>query len=218
MAIPLKIDFVSDIVCPWCVIGLRGLEMALEQLGDLVAAEVHFRPFELNPDMPAEGQDIAEHIAAKYGASAEQSARNREALAERAAAVGFAMNRPGGGRIYNSFDAHRLLHWAWLKDRQAAVKHALFTAYFTDGRDIADHAVLVAVAEAAGLDPAEARAVLARGEYADDVHAEESEWRNEGVTAVPTIIINDRYVITGGQEPAAFERALRSIAADLAPG
>lgn len=216
MAVPLKIDFVSDIVCPWCVIGLRGLEIALAEVGDLVAGEIRFRPFELNPAMPAGGQDIAEHIAEKYGASTEQSARNRVVLGERAAAVGFDMNHPGDGRIYNSFDAHRLLHWAWTEDAQPALKHALFTAYFTNGRNISDHAVLVAAVQVAGLDPVRARAVLAQGEFADDVRAEESDWRNEGVTAVPTVIINDHYIITGGQEPAAFERALRSIARDLA--
>ncbi|MDO7842112.1 DsbA family oxidoreductase [Sphingomonas immobilis] len=217
MAVPLKIDFVSDVVCPWCVIGLRGLEIALEEVGDLVAADIAFHPFELNPDMPPEGENTAEHIARKYGANPEQSARNRDALRERATAVGFTMNRGGDGRIYNSFDAHRLLHWAGLEGRQAALKHALFTAYFTDGRNIADHDVLVAAAEAAGLDAEAARGVLTRGDYAEDVRGEERTWRQEGITAVPTIVINDRYVISGGHEPAAFERALRSIASDLAP-
>lgn len=216
MAVALKIDFVSDVVCPWCVIGLRGLETALERMGDTVEADIRLHPFELNPDMPPEGEDIAEHIARKYGASAEQSKRNSDAMRDRAAALGFVMNRPGGGRIRNSFDAHRLLHWAGLEGRASALQHALFAAYFTDGCDIADRDVLIAAAKAAGLDGETAGAHLANGTYADAVRGEESHWRGEGVTAVPTIVVNDRYVITGGQEPAAFERALGRIAAELA--
>jgi predicted DsbA family dithiol-disulfide isomerase len=217
MSIPLKIDFVSDVVCPWCVIGLRGLETALENVGDLVDADITFQPFELNPDMPAGGQDISEHIAEKYGAAAARSTANRDAIRDRAASLGFAMNFRSGARIYNSFDAHRLLHWAGIEGRQAQLKHALFASYFTDGRDISEAGTLIGAVESAGLDPVAARAIIDSDAYAEDVRADERRWRQEGITAVPAIVINERYVISGGQEPAAFERVIRSIAADLTP-
>ncbi|HQR88002.1 MAG TPA: DsbA family oxidoreductase, partial [Caulobacter sp.] len=144
MTKPLKIDFVSDVSCPWCIVGLGGLETALERVGDLVEAEIHFQPFELNPNMPPEGQNIVEHIGEKYGATPEQSAANRKAIHERAASVGFTMKTSETSRIYNTFDAHRLLHWAGIIGGQKALKRALFDAYFTDGLSPADHDVLVA--------------------------------------------------------------------------
>lgn len=216
MARPMKIDFVSDISCPWCIIGLRGLEEALARTGDVVAAEIRFQPFELNPNMAAEGENIAEHVAAKYGSTAEQSAANREMIRARAASVGFTMNTSEHSRIYNTFDAHRLLHWAELEGKQAALKHALFTAYFTEGRDPSDHAVLLAAAEAAGLDGAAAAEVLASGRYAEDVRRAEQFWQSRGIGGVPAIVIDGRYLISGGQPPEVFEDALRRIAAEAA--
>ena len=210
----MKIDFVSDVSCPWCVIGLRGLEEALDRVGDLVAADIHFQPFELNPDMPAGGQNVVEHFGEKYGASPEQSAAAREAIRDRAAGVGFTIAMSDQSRIYNTFDAHRLLHWAELEGRQRALKHALFEAYFTKGQDPGDHDVLVAAAEQAGLDPAEASEVLTSGRYAEEVRAAERLWQQRGISAVPAIVVNDRYLISGGQPPEAFEQALRSIAAE----
>ncbi len=212
----MKIDFVSDVSCPWCVIGLGGLEEALARMGDLVQADIHFQPFELNPDMPAEGQNIVEHVAQKYGATAEQSAANRAAIHARAAEVGFTMTTGAQSRIYNTFDAHRLLHWAGVVGGQAALKRALFDAYFTHGRNPSDHDDLVAAAEAAGLDGTEAREVLTSGRYADDVRAAAWKWRSEGISAVPAVVINERYLISGGQPAAAFEKALRHIAAEMA--
>jgi len=135
MSTPLKIDFVSDVSCPWCIIGLRGLTEALDQLGSEVQAEIHFQPFELNPNMPAEGQNIVEHITEKYGSTAEQSQANRERIRDMGAALGFAFRTDGQSRIYNTFDAHRLLHWAGLEGLQYNLKEALFKAYFTDGQD-----------------------------------------------------------------------------------
>ena len=215
MTKPMKIDFVSDVSCPWCVIGLKALETALERVGDLVSAEIHFQPFELNPNMPAEGQNLAEHVRQKYGSTPEQSSAAREMIRERAAEVGFTIATSGESRIYNTFDAHRLLHWAGLVGGQAALKHALFEAYFTLGQNPGDPDVLVAAAERAGLDGVCAREVLTSGAYADQVRAEEQRWRQEGVTAVPAIVINDRYLISGGQPPALFEKALRSIAEEI---
>ena len=213
---PMKIDFVSDVSCPWCVVGLGGLEEALARVGDLVQADIHFQPFELNPDMPPEGQNIVEHVAQKYGATPEQSAANRMAIRARAAEVGFTMAMNDQSRIYNTFDAHRLLHWAGIVGGQATLKRALFDAYFTLGRNPSDHDDLVAAAVAAGLDGAEAREVLTTGRYADDVRAEEWKWRSEGISAVPAVVINERYLISGGQPADAFEKAIRHIAAEMA--
>jgi predicted DsbA family dithiol-disulfide isomerase len=215
MTQPMKIDFVSDVSCPWCVVGLGGLEEALRNVGDLVAADIHFQPFELNPNMPPEGQNIVEHVAQKYGATPQQSAANRAAIHARAAEVGFTMKTGDQSRIYNTFDAHRLLHWAGIVGGQAQLKRALFDAYFTNGQSPADHDTLVAVAQAAGLDGAEAREILTSGRYAQDVRDAERKWQAAGINSVPAVIINDRYLISGGQPAAAFEQALRTIAAEL---
>ncbi len=217
MARPMRIDFVSDVACPWCIIGLRGLEEAIDRTRDVVEAEIHFQPFELNPDMPPEGQNIVEHVAQKYGASAEQSAANRETIRERAAAVGFTMNTSDESRAWNTFDAHRLLHWAGEPGQpegaQAALKHALFEAYFTDGNNPGDAGVLAAAAKKAGLDVAEACDVIVSRRFADEVRQAEALWQRSGINAVPAIVIDRRYLISGGQPPEAFEQALRQIAA-----
>jgi predicted DsbA family dithiol-disulfide isomerase len=212
MARPMKIDFVSDVSCPWCIIGLRGLEEALARAGDVVDAEIRFQPFELNPDMPPEGQNIVEHIAQKYGSTPEQSAANRERIRDRAAALGFTMAMSDQSRIYNTFDAHRLLHWAEGEGRQKALKEALFATYFTDGKSPSDHDVLVAAAETAGLDGGTARTVLGSDRYAVEVRRDEDIWRSRGINSVPAVVIDGKYLISGGQPPEAFEQALRQIA------
>lgn len=216
MATPLKIDFVSDVSCPWCVIGLGGLETALERIGGDVDASITFQPFELNPAMPPEGQNIVEHIGQKYGSTPEQSAANRAMISERAAGLGFTMAMSDDSRIYNTFDAHRLLHWAETSGRQTALKKKLFETYFTDGQNPSDQDVLVTAAQAAGLDPVEAREVLTSGRFADEVRETEQLWQSRGISAVPPVVINDRYLISGGQPPEAFEKALRGIAAEAA--
>lgn len=208
----LKIDFVSDISCPWCVIGLRALEQALDRLGLAADAQIHFEPFELNPQMPPEGQDIAEHIAQKYGATLEQLAQNQEAIRSRGAALGFTFDMGQRRRIYNTFDAHRLLHWAGHEGRQRELKHALFTAYFTEGRNPSDHETLIDIAARAGLDPQRAREVLTSQRYAQEVRERERFHSEQGIHAVPSVIVNDKYLIQGGQPVEAFERALRKIA------
>jgi predicted DsbA family dithiol-disulfide isomerase len=211
MTTPLKIDFVSDVSCPWCVIGLNALEQAIDRLPMPVTAAFHFQPFELNPDMPPGGQDITEHIAQKYGATPEQSAANREAIRARGEALGFVFSMDKRGRIYNTFDAHRLLHWAELEGRQYALKRALFTAYFTDGRDPSSHEVLTSVAGEAGLDQDHAARILASGEYADEVRERERMYLDLGIHSVPAMIINDKYLLQGGQPVEAFEAALLQI-------
>jgi predicted DsbA family dithiol-disulfide isomerase len=213
MSKPMKIDFVSDISCPWCVIGLGALEAALDRVGDLVDAEIRFQPFELNPDLPPGGQNIAEHIAQKFGPDRKPSAEAREAMRARAAQFGFTMATSDASRIYNTFDAHRLLHWAGTLGRQRALKHALFEAYFSHGRDPGDRETLVETAAAVGLDPAAVREVLETDRYALEVRVAERVWREAGVNAVPSIVINDEYMITGGQPVETFERVIRTAAA-----
>ncbi|MET0365994.1 MAG: DsbA family oxidoreductase [Sphingobium sp.] len=215
---PLRIDFVSDISCPWCIIGLRGLEEALERSGDALTADIHFQPFELNPGIAPEGENIGEHLARKYGSTPEQLAANRAMIVDRAASVGFTMAMSDDRRIYNTFDAHRLLHWAEPSGRQQALKTALFEAYFTHGQSPADTDVLVAAAEKAGLDPVEARTVLDTGAFAQEVREAQQLWRTRGITSVPAVIVEGRYLISGGQPPEAFEQALRQIAAETVIG
>ena len=213
----LKIDFVSDVVCPWCAVGLGGLTTALDRLkGEGVAADITFQPFELNPQIAPEGENIVEHIGRKYGSTPEQSAQNREMIRARAAEVGFDMRMGPDSRIWNTFDAHRLLHWAQetAPEKQEALKRALFTAHFTDNRNITDARVLTEAAEAAGRDRAEAGEVLASGRYATEVRGAEELWRARGITSVPAVVVEGKYLSSGGQPAAAFEQALRQIAAE----
>lgn len=214
MTAHLKIDFVSDVSCPWCVIGLRSLEQAIERVGDAASVEIHFQPFELNPQMPAEGQDVVEHIAQKYGSTPEEMQRNREGIRDRGAALGFTFNMEKRSRIYNTFDAHRLLHWAELEGRQRELKRALFAAYFTDGRNPSDREVLIDAARQAGLNPEGARQVLESGQFGDEVRQIEQRYGQLGIQAVPSVIVNDKYLIQGGQPVEVFEQALRKIAAE----
>ena len=210
----MKIDFVSDVSCPWCAIGLKSLEQALQRLPEL-PVQLHFQPFELNPGMAPEGEDITEHLSRKYGLPAAQLEKNRDAIRQRGAAVGFDFVQGARSRIYNTFDAHRLLHWAGLQGEQFQrdLKLALFGAYFTDGRDPSDHALLVERAASVGLDADEARAVLASDRYAQEVREAEAWYQSHGIRSVPAIIIDDKHLISGGQPPEVFEQALRQIAA-----
>jgi predicted DsbA family dithiol-disulfide isomerase len=214
MNTPLKIDFVSDVSCPWCVIGLRALEQALERIGDGATADIHLQPFELNPQMAPEGQDIVEHLAQKYRSTREQLTSNQDAIRARGEALGFTFDMTKRSRVYNTFDAHRLLHWAELEGHQLPLKRALFAAYFTDGRDPSDRETLIDIATQVGLDPAQAREVLESGRYADDVRERERFYGERGIQAVPSVIINDKYLIQGGQPVEAFEQALRQIVAE----
>lgn len=211
--IPLRIDFVSDVVCPWCAIGLAALKQALARIGDGIEVELHFRPFELNPQLPAEGESIAEHLQRKYGLSEEQLAENQERIRQRGAELGFRFDMHARSRIFNTFDAHRLLSWAGIEGGQAALKHALLRAYFTDGRNVADHEVLADVAASVGLPADRARAILASDEYAAEVRMDEQFFQSHGINAVPAIIIDQRHLISGGQPVEVFEGALRQIAA-----
>ena len=208
----VRIDFVSDVACPWCAVGLNALELAIAELDGAVRVELHFQPFELNPQMAPEGEDADEHLARKYGLDAAQLAQNREVLRQRGADVGFTFGRRA--RVVNTFDAHRLLHWAGQHSPrlQRALKHALLRAYFTDGRDVSDAAVLAQVAASAGLDAAAAASILASDAYAAQVREQEQVYQARGIRAVPSVILNDRHLIQGGQPPELFARALRQVA------
>jgi len=210
----LKIDFVSDVSCPWCAIGLSSLEAAIGRVAPEITAELHFQPFELNPQMPPEGQDTFEHLNQKYGSTREQQAQAREMIRQRGAAVGFEFSPGGRPRVYNTFNAHRLLHWAELESpaRQAALKKLLLKAYFTDSQNPSDPEVLVRAATEAGLDAARAREILASDEYAAETRERERMYTDAGIHSVPAIIINDQHLISGGQPVEVFERALRQIA------
>jgi len=210
----LKIDFVSDVSCPWCAVGLGSLEAALRRVAPDVTAELHFQPFELNPQMPPEGQDTFEHLNQKYGSTLEQQAQAREMIRRRGAEVGFEFSPEGRPRVYNTFNAHRLLHWAELESpaKQAALKKLLLKAYFTDRQNPSDTEVLVQAAAEAGLDAARARQILASDEYANETRERERMYTDAGIHSVPAIIINDQHLISGGQPVEVFERALRQIA------
>ena len=219
MSKPIKIDFVSDVACPWCAVGLKSLEAAMARVGDGLQVELHFQPFELNPQMPAEGEDATEHLGRKYGMTAEQVAHNGEAIRARGESLGFEFRMDRRKRMLNTFDAHRLLHWAGLSGQQTqlALKHALLRAYFTEGSDVSSAEVLVGLAEQAGLDGTRAREVLAAGEYADEVRGQEQFYQQQGISAVPSVIFNDRHLLQGGQPVETFENALRQLSGIEAP-
>lgn len=208
----LKIDFVSDVSCPWCAIGLAALEQAIERIAPGIAVDLHFQPFELNPQMAPEGEDTAAHLARKYGSTPAQLAANREAIRARGAALGFTFN--ARDRIYNTFDAHRLLHWAAIEGRSSELdlKWALLRAYFTDGEDISVRANLARIAGNAGLDAERAARILESGEYAGEVRQQQRKYLDSGIHSVPAVIINDHHLISGGQPVEVFEQALRQIA------
>ena len=214
MPTPMKIDFVSDVACPWCAVGLASLQQALKNSADAVQATLHFQPFELNPDMPPGGEDVNEHLARKYGGTPEQFEANRAAIRQRGAAVGFEFNPAGRGRIYNTFNAHRLLHWAGQQgdDQQLALKRALLEAYHGRSEAVEQDDVLLAAVKKAGLDEARAQEMLASDEFAAEVRAAERHYQQAGISSVPAVIINDRHLISGGQPPEVFEQALRQLA------
>lgn len=212
----IRIDFVSDVACPWCAIGFNALERALERIGDdLGLVELHMQPFELNPTMTPEGVDATEYMTSKYGMKPEQLAVNRARIVERGAAEGFTFGTRT--HIWNTFDAHRLLAWAGAEgapSTQRALKHALLTAYHGQGRNPGAHEVLLELAGQVGLPVERAREVLERGEFANDVREAERFWQELGIQGVPAVIVNRKHLISGGQPNAVFEQALRQIAAE----
>ena len=208
---PLRIDIVSDVVCPWCIIGFTQLQRALTQLGDEVEVDLHWHPFELNPQMPAEGQELREHLAQKYGTSVAQSQAARARLTQIAESLGVEFRFYEGMRMHNTFRAHQLLHWAGEQGKQTELELALFETNFSRGENVDDAEVLAAAAGRAGLDEDGARAVLQDGQYADTVREEQRFWLSKGIHAVPSFILDGRYLIPGAQDPEVFVAALRRL-------
>ena len=208
----IDIAFVSDVACPWCAIGLASFEQALARLQDEVDVQLHFEPFELNPDMGPEGVETVPYLMRKYGRTAEQVRETQARIRERGAAVGFAFGERK--HVWNTFDAHRMLHWAGLEGRGLELKRALLRAYHAEGRNPGAADVLVELAGMIGLDAARAKAIAEGDEFSAEVRERGRFWRDRGVNAVPTVVVGDRYVIEGAQPPEAFEQALRKIARD----
>ncbi|MBN3847467.1 DsbA family oxidoreductase [Paraburkholderia sp. Ac-20342] len=205
------IDFVSDIACPWCAIGLSSLQLALARLHDRVDARIAVHPFELNPQMGPDGEDIVEYLGKKYGRTPAQIAETQAMIRERGASVGFDFGPRT--RTYNTFDAHRLLHWAGIRGEQLPLKLALLRAYHADGKNPGNHDVLIEAARSVGLDAEEAREVLTSGAYADEVREEEKNNQQMGIQSVPSIIFNGRYLVTGGQPVEQFVQVIEEIVA-----
>ncbi len=207
----LRIDFVSDIACPWCAIGLWSLKQALEQLGDEVGAEIVVRSFELNPDMPQEGQTLLDYASKKNGSTATQIAERQALIRERGANAGFAF--APRTHVYNTFDGHRLLHWAGTQGKALPLKEALLKAYHGNGKNPSHHEVLLEAAQSVELDATQARRVLESGEYADEVRREVAEFQAMGIHSVPSLIFDNRYLVTGGQSAEAFVQIIRDVLA-----
>lgn len=208
----LTIDMVSDVMCPWCTIGLHALEQAIEKLGDEYSVDIRFRPYELNPDAPAAGLPAFENLQKKYGLSRQQVLANYANITERGKELGFTFNMEKRTHYYNTFDAHRLLYWASESGKQRALKHALISAYFTDAKDVSNHAILSDLAQSSGLDAQEALALLRSDRYAVEVRENQAKYRQLGIQSVPSMIVNGQYLITGSQPVSGYEQALRDIA------
>ncbi|MGM8885831.1 DsbA family oxidoreductase [Psychrobacter sp. 1U2] len=207
---PLRIDIVSDVVCPWCVVGYKQLAQALKQTD--TDYEIYWHPFELNPSMPSEGQNMREHIIEKYGSTPQESDASRARITQAGADVGFDFNFTDELRMHNTFNLHQLLHWAQTQGRMHELKQALFTAHFTDGRNISDKEVLADIAAETGLDRAEALAVLADQRFAEEVREIEQHWQRQGVQGVPAIVFNERHLVSGAQGVENFTSILNQLA------
>ena len=205
----IRIDIVSDVVCPWCIIGFSQLEQAMAETG--IRTDIHWHPFELNPDMPPEGQNMAEHLNGKYGTTPEQSAQARQNLTDLGAGLGFTFNFTEDTRMVNTFLAHQLIEWASEQGRQRDVKLALFKAYFTNGRDVSDINTLVDVAAGLGLDAKQARAALEGGHMAWNVRTMQKFWTDKGVRGVPAMVFAGKYLLTGAQGKETYATQLRKL-------
>ena len=207
---PLTVEIVSDVVCPWCVIGSRQLRAAADAIG--VALDIRWAPFELNPQMPADGENLREHLAAKYGTTLEGSIAARKRLTEMGAALGFAFNYADDMRMWNTFRAHQLIDWAEGEGQADAVAEALFAAYFTHRQNLTDLDVLAATAEAAGLDGAAAKAALTENRHAEPVRAKQAQWLRRGVSAAPTMVFSGLYGVAGAQGVERYQTILTDAA------
>ena len=209
MTNPLRIDIVSDVMCPWCIVGYRQLAAALEASG--LRHEIHWQPFELNPDMPPEGQNLRDHIIAKYGSTPEQSEQSRTRLTQLGQELGFEFRFTEDTRMHNTFNAHQLLHWAAVQGGAHDLKLALFAAHFTQGRDLSSIEVLADVAGEVGLDRTEALSVLTDQRFARDTRQIEQFWVQQGIRGVPAVILDRRHLVTGAQGTEAYARLLGEL-------
>lgn len=209
--VPLRIDIVSDVVCPWCIIGYKQLQKALAQRPGRFDITLRWHPFELNPDMPEDGQDLAEHMAQKYGATRDRSQAVRGRLVALGQSLGFHFDSGGQRRMRNTFRAHQLLHWADEQGRQTELKLALFEAYFSRGEDVNDPEVLASVAASVGLPREAAMEVLWDHRYAQTVREQQRQWLDRDVYAVPAFFFDDGYPVPGAQEPDTFLRLIDKI-------
>lgn len=206
----VTVDIVSDVVCPWCIIGYKKLEQAMQRFEGKARFELAWHSFELNPGMPAEGQDINEHMAQKYGATLEQSKANRDRLRDAGSDLDFEFQYRKNMRMVNTFDAHRLLHWAGETGKQTALKLALFKAHFTDGRNVSEHETLVEIATSVGLSSERAANILETGLFAAEVRAVEAEWQDRFITGVPAFIFNKKFMVPGAQDSDVFAQIIES--------
>ena len=209
----LKIDIVADVMCPWCIIGYKSMEKAVEQLDDTIDLNVELHPFELNSQMVAEGEDFFEHMARKYGMNRQGWDSFRQRLTNLGNEVGFTFNLTDDSRVYNTFDAHRILYWAKEQGKQTEFELALFEELFTNNHNPSSSDVLVRVAQSLGLDGVEVLAILNSERYTQEVRQDQQRYLSKGVTSVPTYIINGKYTVSGVQDPETFAKTLRKIAA-----
>ncbi|NWE11963.1 DsbA family oxidoreductase [Pseudomonas yamanorum] len=216
MSTPVTIDFISDVVCPWCALGATALEQAIDNLAGEVKVELTFKPFELNPDMPAEGENAVAHMMRKYGRSAEEVASGKKMLMERGEAIGFSFDLEKRSHFYNTFDAHRLLFWALQQGRQIELKKSLLRGYFSDGQNVSDPETLARLAAEAGLDLEGARKVLGSTAYANEVRELEVFYREHGINSVPAMVLNGRQLVSGSQSVSYYEQMLREMSAAAA--
>ena len=207
----LKIDFVSDVVCPWCIIGYKRLEKAMEMFENEVTFDLHWHPFELNPAMPEGGENLREHLAKKYGTTLEGSIAARKRLTNMGAELGFTFNYYDEMRMYNTFKAHQLLHWALKHDKQTELHVKLFATYFSEQKAVDETQVLLESITQVGLKSHEAREVLESGLYANDVKNIEKEWIRRGIRGVPAIIFNEQNLISGAQSGAVFKEQIEKL-------
>ncbi|MDZ7828966.1 MAG: DsbA family oxidoreductase [Halofilum sp. (in: g-proteobacteria)] len=212
----LRIDLVSDVACPWCAIGYRRLEKALEMLDGEVEVELVWQPFELNPDMPPEGEPILEHLCRKYGQDAASIERTQGEMMSLAEGLGLNFRGARERRAHNTFDAHRVLAWAGEQGRETELQLALFEAYFGEARRPSDPAVLREKAEQVGLDGDTAEAIARSDQYAEEVRAAERRFMEAGVSAVPGFILDGRYLISGAQPSETLADAIRQVASEVA--
>ncbi|VVO00274.1 hypothetical protein PS712_02611 [Pseudomonas fluorescens] len=208
----VTVDFVSDVVCPWCALGAAALEQAINNVAGDVSVELTYKPFELNPGMPAEGEKAVEHLMRKYGRTAQDVANGKAMQIERGNAIGFKFDLEKRTHFYNTFDAHRLLYWAQVEGRQVPLKKILLRAYFSEGQNPSDQPTLVRLAGEAGLDEARAREVLASGAFAEEVRELEAFYQQHGINSVPAMVLNGRHLVSGSQSVEYYEQMLRQMA------